>query len=237
MENLNFYKTKDKEVLNVEYLFSKYLDIDLDDYTNGPMSANTWYNVSIPLSDFGTTSTVTGFSALRDTTGTLTFDNIKLVTGDATSTNVSYTYDATGQRIGKSVNGTPTTQYVNAGSEHVIQTKDLTTSNTTTFLYGSDLISEGGASASSRRYPLTDGEGNVRYLTDNTGTITASFTYDPYGNMIEGNPTDSTFSFQGEQTDPESGLTYLHALFHSQSLFHGSFGREHSKVNPRRHFF
>jgi RHS repeat-associated protein len=29
--------------------------------------------------------------------------------------------------------------------------------------------------------------------------------------MIEGNPTDSTFTFQGEQTDPESGLTYLRA--------------------------
>ncbi|HET8574614.1 MAG TPA: glycosyl hydrolase family 18 protein [Candidatus Paceibacterota bacterium] len=186
--------------------------VDVDDYLPS-MSQDTWYHLSIPLSDFGTASTVTGFSAMDSTTGVLYFDDITLTSGSSGSGDtITYTYDASGNRIGKSVNGTPTEEYVNAGDEQVIVSKDLTTSTDTYFLYGSSLLSEGGATASSRLYPLTDGEGNVRYLTDSTGNITASFTYDPFGNIIaESGTTDSPFTFQTEHTDEESGLTYLRA--------------------------
>ena len=48
-----------------------------------------------------------------------------------------------------------------------------------------------------------DGHGSVRYLTDATGAVTDTYTYDAFGNLI--NSTGSTannYLFAGEQYDP-----------------------------------
>ena len=56
-------------------------NIELNDYIpGGSMAANTWYLVTIPLSALGATNTtVTGFVAMNDDTGTVYFDDIKFI--------------------------------------------------------------------------------------------------------------------------------------------------------------
>jgi RHS repeat-associated protein len=59
-----------------------------------------------------------------------------------------------------------------------------------------------------------DGHGSVRYLTDASGAVTDTYTYDAFGNLI--NSTGSTannYLFAGEQYDPDLGLYYNRARY------------------------
>ncbi len=59
-----------------------------------------------------------------------------------------------------------------------------------------------------------DGHGSVRQLTNTAGTVTDSYDYDAFGNLI--NSTGSTpnnYLFAGEQYDPALGLYYNRARY------------------------
>jgi RHS repeat-associated protein len=61
-----------------------------------------------------------------------------------------------------------------------------------------------------------DGHGDVRLLTDSTGTVTDTYDYDSFGNLI--NSTGSTpnvYLYQGEQFDSETGFYYLRARYYN----------------------
>ncbi len=150
-----------------------------------------------------------------------TYDNqLKQLVNGSTTTN--YAYDATGNRTDKTQTGTGATnyQYVNAGNNNVIQAKNLTAGTNQYYLYGLDQISQGDTSSTSRQYPITDGNGNVRYLTNNAGTVVSNgtFAYDSYGKQVGGSTTLSNYTFQGEQKDSESGLNYLRARYYDPTL-------------------
>ena len=73
-------------------------NVSLNDYIpGGSMSANTWYLVSIPLEDLDLDNTsMTGFVAMKDATGTMYFDDVKLIAlsgggGQGTSTSATTT--------------------------------------------------------------------------------------------------------------------------------------------------
>ena len=134
------------------------------------------------------------------------------------SLTTNYVYDAIGNRIDKTQTGTGATnfQYVNAGNNNVLVAKNLTASTNQFYLYGLDQLSQGDTSSSSRQYFVTDGMGNVRYVTNNSGTTVSSgtLTYDTYGKQIGGSATLSNYGFQDEQKDSESGLIYLRARYY-----------------------
>lgn len=145
------------------------------------------------------------------------YDNeLKSYTSGSTTTN--YVYDATGQRLEKNTGATPTYQYVNIGNEQVLVTKNVPSSSYNYNVYGNDMISQGDTAASTRQYFLDDGMGNVKYLTSNTGATVATYAYDPYGLQISGSTTASNFTYQNEQKDPESGLTYLRARSYDPTI-------------------
>jgi RHS repeat-associated protein len=59
-----------------------------------------------------------------------------------------------------------------------------------------------------------DGHGSVRQLTNSAGSVTDSYDYDAFGNLI--NSTGSTpnnYLFAGEQYDPALGLYYNRARY------------------------
>ncbi|MBI2011746.1 hypothetical protein HYS91_03180 [Candidatus Daviesbacteria bacterium] len=85
------------------------------------------------------------------------------------------------------------------------------------YAYGLDLISQGPSGSSSRIYPLVDGLGNTRFLTNSSGSKTANFDYDPFGNIRSGSTSGSNYLFQGEQLDPESSLYFLRARYYDPS--------------------
>jgi len=93
----------------------------------------------------------------------------------------------------------------------VLVTKNLTNSTSNFNLFGLDLISQGDASSSARQYFLPDGQGNTRYITSNTGATVTSYSYEPFGKQTAGNSTTTPYTFQTEQKDSESGLTFLRA--------------------------
>lgn len=132
----------------------------------------------------------------------------------------NYIYDATGNRIDKTQTGTGAAnyRYVNTGNNTVLTAKNLTANSTNYYVYGLDLISQGGAASSSRQYYLTDGLGNIRYVTNNTGSNVTSYTYDPYGNRTAGNASTSNYTYQAEQRDAESGMMFLRARYYDPTI-------------------
>jgi RHS repeat-associated protein len=60
--------------------------------------------------------------------------------------------------------------------------------------------------------------GSTRALTNSTGSVVATYTYDPYGKLsgITGSATNP-FGFAGQYTDPESGLIYMRARYYEPS--------------------
>ena len=65
------------------------------------------------------------------------------------------------------------------------------------------------------QYYLGDALGSVRQISDESGELLLTQSFDPYGGILaqEGS-TQSIFGYTGEQTDP-SGLVYLRARYYS----------------------
>ena len=87
-----------------------------------------------------------------------------------------------------------------------------------TYTYGLNRISEnqlisGTATASFYGY---DGGGHVRMLTDITGTVTDTFDYDAFGNLVNRTgTTPNSYLYRGEQFDSDLGLYNLRARWYS----------------------
>ncbi|MBI3429962.1 MAG: RHS repeat-associated core domain-containing protein, partial [Actinobacteria bacterium] len=64
------------------------------------------------------------------------------------------------------------------------------------------------------RFLLHDGHGSVRQLTDSTGTITDTYDFDAFGNLItHTGTTPNNYLFAGEQFDPDLNLYYNRARY------------------------
>ncbi|MBI4062291.1 VCBS repeat-containing protein [Candidatus Gottesmanbacteria bacterium] len=135
----------------------------------------------------------------------------------ATTTTTNYSYDGLGNRLQKAV-GSATMRYVSDVASDLPRVLAETNSSNTIqawYVYGAGLESQGGSTSSSRVYPLTDGIGNTRFLTDASGTIIKSYEYDPFGNLRSTSGTGSTnFQFVGQQYDPEAQLYFLRARYY-----------------------
>lgn len=63
-------------------------------------------------------------------------------------------------------------------------------------------------------YYVYDGQGNVRFLTNNTGGKITSLEYDPFGNFRSALGTGTNYLYQAQQKDAESSLYYLRARYY-----------------------
>jgi len=133
-------------------------------------------------------------------------------------TNVgTYAYDGTGLRMSKTVGGT-TTQFTwdEAGSLPLLLQEKAATANATSYISGPDgLPVEQIDSSGNPHFYAHDQLGSTRALTDTTGTVQATYTYDPYGNVVSSSGTVANpFQFAGQFEDTESGLYYLRARYY-----------------------
>jgi RHS repeat-associated protein len=133
---------------------------------------------------------------------------------------LSYTYDAESRRV-TSTDGTGTTQFVvnpNAALDQVLirTTPDGTT---TYYVFGLGLLC--ADSGSLVQFYHFDQRGNTVALTDLTGAITDSMSYDAYGAQVSHTGTSNTpFMFNGffgVQTD-SNGLYFCRARYYHPQL-------------------
>jgi len=134
---------------------------------------------------------------------------------------VKYVYDGDGRRV-KKLRGTETFIYVlddrnPTGYAQVLE--ELYSPNGSTALsvnrvytYGLDLISQKISGVATPNYYGYDGHGNVRLLTDNSGSITDTYTYDAFGILLQQTGTTANYYlYCGEEYDADLGMYNLRA--------------------------
>jgi RHS repeat-associated protein len=148
----------------------------------------------------------------------------------AAATNRTITYDGDNRPVSVTLSGNATNYAYGPDGARL---KKITPSGTTLYL-GDDIERDtAGAFAvyvdpdvkkttSTTTYLYQDHLGSVRRVTDAAGTLTRATLYKPYGTAIDsvlvtGTP-DEPKDFTGERTDPETGLTYLHARYYDAAL-------------------
>ncbi|MCP4377774.1 MAG: RHS repeat protein, partial [bacterium] len=136
---------------------------------------------------------------------------------------IDYAYDHDGIRIGKTVNGTDITNYVadkNRPYAQVLEEEHLRggLSAVTSYVYGDALISS-TIDGTLTHYYHTDGMGSVRGLSDSSGAMTDSYSYDAYGMLTGNNGTSAnSYLYRGEQYDSDLDAYYLRARYYQPEI-------------------
>ncbi len=132
---------------------------------------------------------------------------------------VTIVYDGDGNRVAKTVGGVTTHYLVDtnniSGYSQVLE--ELVSGVVVrSYSFGLQLIAERqtiSGSATSSFYGF-DGRGSVRSLTNTAGTVTDTYDYDAFGNLLGSTgTTPNNFRFAGEQLDPDLGLYYNRARY------------------------
>jgi RHS repeat-associated protein len=134
---------------------------------------------------------------------------------------ITMVYDGDGNRVNKNISGNLVIQYLvddrnPTGYPQVLEEQDGSGNPTATYVYGLDLISQQRSGAIT--YYGRDGHGSVRYLTDSSGAVSDTYTYDAFGNLTDtkhaGTPTQNYYRYAGEQWDSALGMYYLRARYY-----------------------
>ena len=131
------------------------------------------------------------------------------ITGEA---NASFSYDPFGRRISKTLGEDTTGLLYDGGNVVQEYSGEELTGSVLTGLGLDQLFSrttgEGGQSY------LTDRLGSVIALTDSSGAIDTTYTYEPFGNAVRsGEESDNPFQFTGRENDG-TGLQYNRARYY-----------------------
>ncbi|MFB8796567.1 MAG: RHS repeat-associated core domain-containing protein, partial [Microcoleus sp.] len=170
----------------------------------------------------------------QETVYTWNLENRLIGVQTPTGENISYAYDADGVRVSKTVNGVTTEYLVDKNLPYAqVLEESVNDALIASYVYGLDLISQERGNADS--YYLVDGLGSTRGLTDASGVVTDTYSYDAFGNLIaSAGATTNNYLFAGEQLDPNLGDYYLRQRYYNPGV--GRFTRrdtyEGSLSNP-----
>jgi len=132
--------------------------------------------------------------------------------------NIGYAYDASGVRVSKTVNGVTTEYLVDSNRDYAqVLEERVNDALIASCLYGLDLISQERGNADS--YYLVDGLGSTRGLTNVSGVVTDTYSYDAFGNLIaSGGNIENDYLFAGEQFDGDLDQYYLRDRYYNPSV-------------------
>jgi RHS repeat-associated protein len=129
------------------------------------------------------------------------------------STVITYTYDPFGRRVQKNVNGT-ITNYV-YDKEAIILAYDQYGNVTTRFTHGLNIDEPLAVDNTSQVYYYhADGLGSIINLTNASGSVVQSYTYDTFGNITSGLPTSQPYTYTAREYDSETGLYFYRARYY-----------------------
>jgi len=152
----------------------------------------------------------TGMTPASGTPATYAYDQVNRLTAYGSgSTTANYVYNGDGLRMKKTVNGTAEPFVWDVAEGLPLVLKDGTTS----YVYGpAGLPLEQISSSGTVLWYHHDQLGSTRAMTDASGSVVATYTYDAYGNVSSSTgKVANPFGYAGEYTDSESGLVYLRA--------------------------
>ena len=135
------------------------------------------------------------------------------ITKDGARTLAQYTYNASGYRTSKTVNGV-TTEHVLDGANVAA---DVANGQVTQYVRGLGLTALVQADGTRLQY-VTDGHGDVTKLISGSGAVVVDYTYDAFGNQTEEAEDSNPFRYDGEYWDSESGLIYLRARYYDSGV-------------------
>jgi RHS repeat-associated protein len=130
---------------------------------------------------------------------------------------VVYKYDALGRRIERNVNNSTTwTKFTYDGEDVILDQNSDGTS--VTYLNGAGIDNKLRQTVNGQaQYFLSDHLGSTNALTDATGTVISSTSYDSFGNASNASfPT--RYQFTGREFDNFTGLQYSRARFYDANL-------------------
>ena len=138
----------------------------------------------------------------------------------------SYTYDESGIRSSKTVNGVTT--YFTTKDGVILSQTDGT--NTMYFQYDNSGNPAGFLYNGAQYFYLTNQMGDVIGITDNTGSLIATYTYGAWGEVLAVTPATANsptqlaiananpLRYRGYYLDQETGYYYLQSRYYSPSL-------------------
>lgn len=134
----------------------------------------------------------------------------------ADGTVVEHVYDADGNRVRTKVIRAGVVSTVDflvdpgAGLSQVVAESTDGNGFSAFYVRGTDLL--GVLRPDGSRYYHADALGSIHALTDSTGAVTDTYSYESYGSLLEHTGSDpSPYRFAGEALDSETGLYYLRA--------------------------
>ncbi len=144
---------------------------------------------------------------------TMTWDCRQLKTLNKTGLSMAFQYDADGQRVKKTVNGTATTYWRDTDGKIMKMQKG---NDILLFMYEGDGRRVGFLLNGTGYYYVYNAQGDVVGLIDKTGTSVVQYSYDSWGRPVSVTGSLAAtvgalnpFRYRGYEYDAESGLYYL----------------------------
>ena len=140
-----------------------------------------------------------------------------LATASDGTNSLSFAYDASGLRTSKTVNGT-TYRYYYAGGKLMRMTWGT---NTIDFFYDASGLPYAMKYNGTAYYYITNLQGDVMHIVNASGTVVASYDYDPYGKVISAAGTLANINplrYRGYVYDRETGFYYLQSRYYDPTV-------------------
>ena len=136
-------------------------------------------------------------------------NHLSALAGGATAT---FTYDAAGRRSSKTIGTTSTGFYYDG--PNIVQEQSGGTPSANLLTGGVDQVFSRTDTSLGTRHFVTDAQGSTLALTDNSGTVQVSYTYDPYGaTAASGEANGNAVQYAGRENDG-TGLYYYRARYY-----------------------
>jgi RHS repeat-associated protein len=181
--------------------------------------ASATYDASNRLTAWGSTSLSSDLNGNLTSDGTTTYawnarNQLATLSGGASA---SFAYDGIGRRRGKTISSA-TTNFLCDGVDAVqeLSSGGTPTANLVTGLGIDETFTRADGGGTSTL--LTDALGSTIALTNASGTVQTSYTYEPFGaTSVSGSTSPNAGQFTGRENDG-SGLYYYRARFYSAGL-------------------
>jgi RHS repeat-associated protein len=171
-------------------------------------NGSIWYVLATSATTYGYDARGNRTSASPSTTPTKNygFDQANRLTSAASAT---YSYRPDGLRATKTLNAITTTFAWDDTSGALLD------DGINSYIYGPDgnvveHIDRNGVPT----WYHHDQLGSTRRLTDSSGAVVGTATYDPYGNRVSSTGVQTPIGFAGEYSDAETGFSYLRARYY-----------------------